>query len=107
MNSPVTPYSANARISPQAALKDETGRGNTLWFSSADEMLDFCTRHWQENFITADLQRKEIIEEFSIRPFFLLVSVDGPLLTRFFRGARDRSAYLLTTFLKIRLLADF
>lgn len=51
-------------------------------------LLDFVTKHWQQNFVTIDLQSKNLIEFFIKRPFFLLVNVDAPLMLRFNRNPR-------------------
>lgn len=53
-------------------------------------MLDYVTDRWQEHFVTMDLVFQDEIEAFSKRPFFLLVNVDAPLMTRF---ARYRAKY--------------
>ncbi|KAK2461544.1 hypothetical protein APHAL10511_006007 [Amanita phalloides] len=57
-----------------------------LFFSNSNEMLDYVTRRWQDNFVTSDLRTREQIEIFVKRPFFLLVSVDAPLCDRFRRS---------------------
>lgn len=90
MNSPLTPYLTPSHgISTNTVPRDTSRRhGDTIWFSSADEMLDHCTRRWREKFVTMDLYHKGALEEFNIRPFFLLVSVDAPLMTRFERSKR-------------------
>lgn len=54
-------------------------------FYDAASMLDYVTGHWQQKFVTSDLHRKDDLEEFAIRPFFMLVSVDAPILDRYVR----------------------
>ncbi|KZV76933.1 hypothetical protein PENSPDRAFT_645691 [Peniophora sp. CONT] len=59
-----------------------------LCFDSASVMLDFATENWQKSYVTTDLKDLESIRSFSIRPFFLLLSIDAPLRLRFERGPR-------------------
>jgi hypothetical protein len=59
-----------------------------LLFSNIDEMLDFATKNWRERLITTGLNRKSVLEEFAIRPFFMLLQVDAPILKRFDRSRR-------------------
>ncbi|KAB5572680.1 cytidine deaminase-like protein [Coniochaeta sp. 2T2.1] len=56
-----------------------------LPFSSPDLLLDFVTKHWQERYVTADLPTEAVLEMYSRRPFFLLISIDAPLGVRFER----------------------
>lgn len=49
------------------------------------DLLDHVTRNWLSHFVTTDLRTYEEIDPFLKRPFFLLVSVDGPLRVRFER----------------------
>lgn len=60
-----------------------------LTFTSPADLLLFVTRNWRFNFVTLDLETKEIIEMFVKRPFFLLVHVDAPILARFHRSQRS------------------
>jgi dCMP deaminase len=57
-------------------------------FSSPSALLDYVTDHWEDNFVTVDLETKELVELFVKRPFFLLVSVDAPLSERYRRSFR-------------------
>lgn len=56
-----------------------------LHFSSVGHLLNSVTKTWRTHYVTTDLQHAEDIERFVKRPFFLLVGVDGPLMTRFQR----------------------
>ncbi|KAH9997741.1 cytidine deaminase-like protein [Russula compacta] len=56
------------------------------YFSSATELLEHVTRNWRHNFVTQDLRTEHIIEMFIKRPFFMLISIDGPLSDRFLRA---------------------
>ncbi|CCC12458.1 unnamed protein product [Sordaria macrospora k-hell] len=48
-------------------------------FSSADDLLDFITKHWRERWVTTDIPTEGILDMYIRRPFFLLISVDAPL----------------------------
>lgn len=55
-------------------------------FESFDNFLEYATTNWRENMVTTDFHTsKEIGVGFDKRPFFLLVGVDAPLLTRWAR----------------------
>ena len=54
-------------------------------FRSADEILEFVTKNWQSNWVTTYLPNESVLEQFARRPFFLLVSVDAPLMLRWQR----------------------
>ncbi|WVQ98493.1 hypothetical protein IAU59_005619 [Kwoniella sp. CBS 9459] len=56
-------------------------------FSGRSDLLDFITRNWLSHYVTTDLRSYKDIEPFVKRPFFLCVSVDGPLMIRY---ARER-----------------
>ena len=56
-----------------------------MYFDSASVMLDFVTENWQKSYVTTDLKDLESIKAFSIRPFFMLLSIDAPLRIRFGR----------------------
>jgi dCMP deaminase len=59
-----------------------------LCFSSHAQLLDHVTRNWRSNFVTLDLDTRIVLEKFAKRPFFLLISVDAPLLERYRRSKR-------------------
>ena len=56
-----------------------------VWFESMEEMVDFVTKRWRENFVTVDIWTEENLEIVIKRPFFLLVSVDAPVTVRWKR----------------------
>jgi len=62
---------------------------STDYFSSPDEMLNHATRNWRLNFVTMDLTSHDTLQDFIIRPFFLLVSVDAPIQERYNRAGRS------------------
>ncbi|GBE82565.1 hypothetical protein SCP_0409490 [Sparassis crispa] len=59
-----------------------------LQFASLAQMLHHVTQNWRANFVTVDLNTRDALQTFVTRPFFMVVSVDGPLLTRFQRATR-------------------
>ena len=54
-------------------------------FASPEDLLDFVTKRWRDRFVTTDIPTEEVLDVFMRRPFFLLVSVDAPLTTRWRR----------------------
>lgn len=66
-------------------LEERNRVATSLKFNSPLEMLDYATRNWRSDFVTEDLQTKELLDPFLKRPFFLLLEVDAPLMTRFER----------------------
>ncbi|KAJ2931850.1 hypothetical protein H1R20_g5245, partial [Candolleomyces eurysporus] len=63
-----------------------SGSQHPLCFSSPKDLLQFVTSNWKENFVTCDLDSKELVDVLIRRPFFLLLSVDAPLMNRFMRS---------------------
>lgn len=57
----------------------------SLVFPDIPTLLTSVTKTWQADYVTTDLHCAEQVEPFVKRPFFLLVAVDGPLMTRFQR----------------------
>lgn len=66
-------------------------RQSTLTFPSADALLEYATPRWQMHWLTSDIWDKGVLETFSQRPFFLLLSVDAPVSLRWqrFRARYD------------------
>ncbi|KAJ7808238.1 cytidine deaminase-like protein, partial [Mycena olivaceomarginata] len=54
-------------------------------FSSPSSLLEYVTRNWRRDFVTVDIYTRDVVESFVKRPFFLLLSIDAPLLDRFYR----------------------
>lgn len=50
-------------------------------------MLEYVTLAWNQNFVTVDLDNAPVLETFMKRPWFMLVSVDAPIMQRFRRSA--------------------
>lgn len=56
-----------------------------LLFRSTADLLSHITKNWRTNFVTIDLDTRDVLAEFKTRPFVLIVGVDAPLLTRYRR----------------------
>ena len=82
--SPPAPEAANPESAktapPPAQAYDESHT-----FGTADEILEFVTQNWQSSWVTTYLPNESVLEQFARRPFFLLVSVDAPLMVRWQR----------------------
>ncbi|ETW75816.1 hypothetical protein HETIRDRAFT_330049 [Heterobasidion irregulare TC 32-1] len=61
-----------------------------LHFSSLSELLDYTTLNWNSHFVTVDLNVADAVERFVKRPWFMLVSVDAPLLVRYRRSYESK-----------------
>ncbi|KAI0304563.1 cytidine deaminase-like protein [Russula brevipes] len=68
---------APVRLNPQTP---------SLCFESPTDLLEHVTRNWRQNFVTQDLRTEQTIQLFTRRPFFMLVSIDGPISDRFRRA---------------------
>lgn len=56
-----------------------------LLFDSIDSLVVYATQHWRDNLVTTDISQKGDYDILLKRPFFLLLSVDAPLMTRWLR----------------------
>lgn len=54
-------------------------------FQRLDDLVNFVTSHWRDRWVTTDLWDEDSLNAFLRRPFFLLVSIDAPLSTRWKR----------------------
>ncbi|KAI8980756.1 cytidine deaminase-like protein [Trametes punicea] len=79
-----------------------------LWFRSHADLLDHVTKNWRTNFVTVDLDTPEVLSNFLMRPFVLVVSVDAPLLTRYRRGCSSQLAnvHVVNSFETVSELQD-
>ncbi|KAH9951031.1 cytidine deaminase-like protein [Amylocystis lapponica] len=88
----VSPTTSTSWVPSPPAPRKTFQRNSILWFSSPAELLDHVTRNWRLDFVTVDLDTRELLEVFLTRPFFMVVGVDAPLLTRYMRANRTGSA---------------
>ena len=90
MNSPITPsFSALTDVPPSATGAVEEQKT----FSRHTDLLDYVTKNWQSDFVTIDLTSQVLLEKFSTRPFFMVISVDAPILVRYHRSLRHVQLY--------------
>ncbi|KAK8126423.1 cytidine and deoxycytidylate deaminase zinc-binding domain-containing protein [Apiospora kogelbergensis] len=62
-------------------------------FTSATDLLDFVTKYWRSRWVTTDIHDEAVLDILSRRPFFILVSVDAPIVIRWRRyQARSSSS---------------
>ncbi|KAF4591703.1 Deoxycytidylate deaminase [Ophiocordyceps camponoti-floridani] len=54
-------------------------------FATAEALLDYVTRRWQDRFVISDLQSEVVVDVLARRPFFLLLSVEAPVMVRWRR----------------------
>ncbi|KAI1778308.1 cytidine deaminase-like protein [Hypoxylon cercidicola] len=57
-------------------------------FATTTALLDFVTKHWRSRWVTTDVHNEAVLETLSSRPFFILLSVDAPLIVRWDRYQR-------------------
>ncbi|KAJ3757908.1 cytidine deaminase-like protein [Lentinula raphanica] len=84
-----TPLPSPSTFSDDDARSSDTQNSrehSPLNFNTPAELLDYVTRNWRSNFVTTEIQTREVAEVFIKRPFFMLLSLDGPLLDRFRRS---------------------
>ncbi|KAK6505021.1 Deoxycytidine monophosphate (dCMP) deaminase [Arthrobotrys musiformis] len=64
-----------------------------LTFPTVEELLEYVTERWQERFVTTDVLNEEMLDTLLKRPFFLLVSVDAPIVVRWKRYIEKCKTY--------------
>ncbi|KAJ4306207.1 Deoxycytidine monophosphate (dCMP) deaminase [Collariella sp. IMI 366227] len=81
---PRTPSETDAAVdsialSSHSSLSTSGSSSRQQVFSSPDELLEFITKNWRERWVTTDIPNEGILDMYTRRPFFLLISVDAPL----------------------------
>jgi len=66
-------------------------------FDSPAVLLDHVTQHWRSNFVTTDLNSDRLVNHFIRRPFFMLISIDAPVLQRYYRSNGYLSDHLVSS----------
>lgn len=56
-----------------------------ILFENLEELIDHVTRNWLSNFVFTDIVTLGELDQLSKRPFFLHVSIDAPLKSRYQR----------------------
>lgn len=60
-----------------------------LSFRNSSDLLNFATAHWRRDFVTTDLNQKLKLQEFTKRPFVVVIDIQAPLGVRW-RRQRSR-----------------
>lgn len=55
------------------------------YFNTLNELMDFVTVNWKKNYVITNLESEKILNQLSIRPFFLHISIDAPIFFRYKR----------------------
>ncbi|KAF2436312.1 putative deoxycytidylate deaminase [Tothia fuscella] len=82
----------NSKVPKDEDIED----GEIPSFENAEEMLDFVTADWRENWVTTDIWDENVLDVFMRRPFFLLISVDAPVSVRWERFRERCKSHNLT-----------
>ncbi|KAI0715347.1 cytidine deaminase-like protein [Earliella scabrosa] len=93
---------------PVKILQNLSDKVQPLLFRSPAELLAHITKNWRTNFVTIDLDTREVLAEFMTRPFVLVVAVDAPLLTRYRRSMECQlaSVHVVNSFESVSGLHD-
>ncbi|KAI0688667.1 cytidine deaminase-like protein [Cytidiella melzeri] len=83
MNTPITATFPHQDFS--SAFTSPESPERQMIFDTQAELLDYVTRKWRSDFVTTELNTRMALETFRTRPFFMVVSVDAPILTRYRR----------------------
>lgn len=65
-------------------------------FHDLEEMLNFVTLNWRENYVISHIESIEMLSILQKRPFFLHVCIDAPILLRFKRFSIKKNNEQLT-----------
>ncbi|KFA66980.1 hypothetical protein S40285_06254 [Stachybotrys chlorohalonatus IBT 40285] len=71
------------------SLRPHTQQAHT--FATPEELLDYVTKRWRSRFVTTDVPTESVLDIYIRRPFFLLLSIDGPVTVRW-RRYQQRAA---------------
>lgn len=99
---------AAAEASLSLRLKQTPSSSSSSYiFPTTTALLDFVTKHWRSRWVTTDVHDEAVLETLNRRPFFLLISVDAPLLVRWHRYRRRSSPETTSTTTAATSLEDF
>ncbi|KAK6360528.1 Deoxycytidine monophosphate (dCMP) deaminase [Orbilia blumenaviensis] len=79
--------------STNGAVVTSLSENENLTFSTTEELLEYVTARWQQKFVTTDVLNEEMLEVLLKRPFFILVSVDAPVVVRWKRYIEKCKTY--------------
>ncbi|KAG1795742.1 dCMP deaminase [Suillus plorans] len=85
-------FSGKSTVENYLATKDFTSVHLHDKDVEAALLLDHVTQHWRSNFVTTDLDSDRLVNYFIRRPFFMLISIDAPILQRYHRFSLLRRA---------------
>ncbi|KAK4191551.1 cytidine deaminase-like protein [Podospora australis] len=86
LDSSSSPSSKDLTTLPNGTDRPSSSSSSTQTvFTTPDDLLDHVTKRWTSRFVTVDLPTPSVLSLYSRRPFFLLISVDAPLLLRYQR----------------------
>lgn len=94
----------NDNASQDLKTNKKPSKSEALTFATSDELLEHVTQRWRERWVTTDVMSKEVLDTYSRRPFFLLISVDAPLLVRWKRYQQRRAGGTEVSFAAVHLL---
>jgi dCMP deaminase len=64
---------------------EEEPNNNVIKFEDVTQLIAYVTPRWREHFVLTDIREKQVLDELSTRPFFILISVDAPVTIRWKR----------------------
>ncbi|RDW58063.1 hypothetical protein BP6252_13474 [Coleophoma cylindrospora] len=76
---------AEANAQHANGTKQTTSMNPEHTFNTTEELLDFVTKRWLGRWVTTDIYTEAILDKLERRPFFILISVDAPVSTRWKR----------------------
>lgn len=56
-----------------------------IMFENLEQLIDHVTRNWRSNFVLTDITTLTELDQLNKRPFFLHISIDAPLKSRYKR----------------------
>ncbi|RCI09282.1 hypothetical protein L249_1496 [Ophiocordyceps polyrhachis-furcata BCC 54312] len=90
-NPPSCDLATSSPPSPDTALSSPaSSSSHAQTFATAEHLLDFVTRRWQDRFVVSNLPSEAVADVLARRPFFLLLSIDAPVSVRW-RRYRQRN----------------
>ncbi|GMG21438.1 unnamed protein product [Ambrosiozyma monospora] len=74
-------------LEPSSTSIDEKDLGLPVYetFKTNDDLVNYATANWLQNFVIVSMKDMKLVDMLLKRPFFVLISVDSSLLTRFNR----------------------
>ncbi|KAK4104075.1 hypothetical protein N658DRAFT_493574 [Parathielavia hyrcaniae] len=89
------PNSVDSVASPTTSSLSSASPNHRRSFPTSDDLLEFVTKHWLDRWVTTDIPSDAVLDKYTHRPFFLLISVDAPVTVRW-RRYQARQNHLVT-----------